>query len=524
MSSPGSSPSSKHTESVASAERSEARKAAVEAALEARSSLLSADATLESLWSLPDPQYALRLLRAEPLQDSKGKELKGDAVTGALEAHAEAAAALLGLVPLLQLRASLTSLDGPPIVFRVGLAGGGSSVGAGRSAIKTGFENLLHVGGGGNAEADQAGKAAGKIEVSSVVVVTPPKHAAPQLAPHSLADATRTERLALGAALWEIEEVTAPMLPCKCPLRKLPDPTAKQLAADRPTSASGGRGKRDKQELLEGGAAPKGADEDAVLPVRWLRLRSHALLLQLQLSLYRTHALLNTAEGVADAAVLLRALWRLHAITRDCAAPPHTPPAALGPRGIDPSASPSGDVLEVTWRPLEPRAPERLPQWLHAADPALAAGTGGADPAAWDSSGADGARGFLCDSFDPSSIIPVEGARTAALRLVAREQPEEQCRESAAPECDGHRSLLQDQGEPLRRQRSAKKNHSPVPMATAEAPKLDPAATCQVWARWSSSFQRERVSASSRSSTVSCRRTAKAPPAAAASTPVASAT
>jgi hypothetical protein len=235
----------------------------VEAALEARSSLLSADATLESLWSLPDPQYALRLLRAEPLQDSKGKELKGDAVTGALEAHAEAAAALLGLVPLLQLRASLTSLDGPPIVFRVGLAGGGSSVGAGRSAIKTGFENLLHVGGGGNAEADEAGKAAGKIEVSSVVVVTPPKHAAPQLAPHSLADATRTERLALGAALWEIEEVTAPMLPCKCPLRKLPDPTAKQVAADRPTSASGGRGKRDKQELLEGGAAPKGADEDA---------------------------------------------------------------------------------------------------------------------------------------------------------------------------------------------------------------------------------------------------------------------
>ena len=417
VSSPGSSPSSKHTESVASAERSEARKAAVEAALEARSSLLSADATLESLWSLPDPQYALRLLRAEPLQDSKGKELKGDAVTGALEAHAEAAAALLGLVPLLQLRASLTSLDGPPIVFRVGLAGGGSSVGAGRSAIKTGFENLLHVGGGGNAEADEAGKAAGKIEVSSVVVVTPPKHAAPQLAPHSLADATRTERLALGAALWEIEEVTAPMLPCKCPLRKLPDPTAKQVAADRPTSASGGRGKRDKQELLEGGAAPKGSDEDAVLPVRWLRLRSHALLLQLQLSLYRTHALLNTAEGVADAAVLLRALWRLHAITRDCAAPPHTPPAALGPRGIDPSASPSGDVLEVTWRPLELRAPERLPQWLHAADPALAAGTGGADPAAWDSSGADGARGFLCDSFDPSSIIPVEGARTAALRI-----------------------------------------------------------------------------------------------------------
>ncbi|KOO33134.1 hypothetical protein Ctob_007208 [Chrysochromulina tobinii] len=287
VSSPGSSPSSKHTESVASAERNEARKAAVEAALEARSSLLSADATLESLWSLPDPQYALRLL----------------------------------------------------------------------------------------------------------------------------------QRLALGAALWEIEEVTAPMLPCKCPLRKLPDPTAKQVAADRPTSASGGRGKRDKQELLEGGAAPKGADEDAVLPVRWLRLRSHALLLQLQLSLYRTHALLNTAEGVADAAVLLRALWRLHAITRDCAAPPHTPPAALGPRGIDPSASPSGDVLEVTWRPLELRAPERLPQWLHAADPALAAGTGGADPAAWDSSGADGARGFLCDSFDPSSIIPVEGARTAALRI-----------------------------------------------------------------------------------------------------------
>ena len=417
VSSPGSSPASKHTESVASAERSEARKAAVEAALEARSSLLSADATLESLWSLPDPQYALRLLRAEPLQDSKGKELKGDAVTGALEAHAEAAAALLELVPLLQLRASLTSLDGPPIVFRVGLAGGGSSVGAVGSAIKTGFENLLHVGGGGNADADEAGKAAGKIELSSVVVVTPPKHVAPQLTPHSLADATRTERLALGAALWEIEEVTAPMLPCKCPLRKLPDPTAKQVAADRPTSASGGRGKRDKQEQLEGGAAPKGADEDAVLPVRWLRLRSHALLLQLQLSLYRTHALLNTAEGVADAAVLLRALWRLHAITRDCAAPPHTPPAALGPWGLDPSSSLSGDVLEVTWHPLELRAPERLPQWLHAADPALAAGTGGADPAAWDSSGADGARGFLCDSFDPSSIIPIEGARTAALRI-----------------------------------------------------------------------------------------------------------
>ena len=329
-------------------------------------------------------------LLSQHIKDGKGKEVKADAITAALETQADAAAALLQLLPLLVVRAMLGGADSDPIRFRLD---GGATTADGEVAV---------------------------------ALVSREAHAAPALPPASFVEAHMPDRLAIGAALWQVEEAIAPMLPCQCPLRKL-DPSGVRKASGEcgggDTAGGGGRGRKGKGSSSgddEGGGKAKAEEADSVPPVHWVRERAQVMLLQLQLAMYKA---LSQGRGSAhddadeDDATLLRALRRLQAVLRECVAPPCAAHATAHASSTDLAAALD---TEIAWSPLEPTAAEWLPSWLSGAGAThgAVAGTGGADPAACGAGGEGGAaRGWLADGFDAPRTVPVEDVRSAALRM-----------------------------------------------------------------------------------------------------------
>ena len=339
--------------------------------------MLGAGCHLVNIFRLPNPKHALRLFREDLAKDPlSGKELKDEAITGGLEAQTDIAAALLQLLPFLTmscfLRETHARCSGPNSI-----RSRGESTSLPTSAISS------------------AGL---------------------------LPDGTSPELLAVGRVLWDIEATVSTMLPCPTPLRVAMNEAARSKDDDIGSSErNSGRHGRPPVGDASKLARP---DEDALLPVQWLRLQSQTMVLHLQLALYNAHAYVVThpyahvgaselepAEvrpgqpcrnggagalpaasltassqaassprlpaidvvplqaSAADAVVLLRALQALHMGFRGSKVAPFRSQVAVH------NCSSSRDA----WSALEASRPEWLPGWLAPLGSGEMMGTAGAD-------------------------------------------------------------------------------------------------------------------------------------------------
>ena len=250
----------------------------------------------------------------------------------------------------------------------------------------------------------------------------------PPLPPPSLRDVSTSDVLSIGHGLWEISNNLKPLLPCMPPLRG--DPRAVKNVDDDDDGGGGGGKKRNGRGASKRAAANKDviggkppAGEGSCEPVRLLRVRAQAMVLQLQLALYRafgalsehtphvhrgaandyahshSHILLHypdadrdtaSRHARSDAAILLRTLRRMHQTLRDSSAAPFGAAHAGGGRGD----------LPIDWHPLTPRAPEYLPSWLRGTAARELAGIAGAPPGGFAAAGAGLMLGFCADGFD----------------------------------------------------------------------------------------------------------------------------
>ena len=359
-------------------------------------------------------------------------------ITAGIEAQADAAA-LMELLPLLRVRAMLHA--DPKIT-------GGVEVGSAPAPAQQsdGAADELTEEGGVAAVVATTAKAA-SAEFSSAPPPPPELlHPPPVLPPSALSDTSPTDAVYIGRGLWELFDALAPSLPCAPSLRDESGKAKKEDDDDDdgPKNKKK-RGKKDEPAIV----AAKSTGEGSCEPVRFLRMRVQSMVLQLQLALYKTYedltsrqphthrdhandrahsdsrsldypsATATAASDAAskDAAIVLRALRRLHATLRDSSAPPSARPhAGALPKPL------------IEWDPLAMPAEEWKPTWMKTAVEAEPLGIAGADPAAWMAIGPGAAVGFCADGLDsiggspPLTRLVHAASRVAtAMKLVGSE-------------------------------------------------------------------------------------------------------